>query len=68
MSTNMAERTRLNAGDKCPNCNRGVIGVVKTEVFGANRHRHLACRACNFRPSPSKIIVPLEFAPRRNPG
>lgn len=65
MSTDMAERTRLNAGDKCPNCKRGVIGVLNSKIHGDNRYRYLGCRACNFQPTPNKLIVPLAFAPAR---
>lgn len=52
-------------GDDCPQCVVGVIGVIKSVVFGKYRHRYIGCRACGYRPENNKQIVPVEYAPER---
>ena len=45
----------------------GRLGVYSTHVRGDVRTQYLRCRVCGARPADNKAIVPLNYAPRRQP-
>lgn len=61
----MADDTRANSGDACPCCLNGTILVKRSVIIGENRVRTLRCGTCGYEPKPSKIVIPLKYAPPR---
>jgi len=60
-----ANPSPLRSGDPCPECHTGRIQVVNSKVVGESRVQYTGCRRCGFRPVFNKVIIPLQFAPRR---
>lgn len=53
----------MKSGDICPNCKRGVIGIVSSQSRGDFQARYLRCSCCNHR---GKSVVRSEEIRRRN--
>lgn len=66
MSTTLEKLIVAASGDKCPRrgC-KGRLQVIRTEVHDTHRMRFIGCRECGYRPVKNKLIVPIQYAPRR---
>lgn len=50
---------------RCAKCKTRRYQIVNSFVAGELRICYIGCRGCGHRPSPNKLIIPLDFAPRR---
>jgi len=40
------ERTQRKSGDKCPNCDEGVLAVYASRRFGKVQAQYMRCNRC----------------------
>lgn len=67
MRARMVLTHKPQSGDAC-GCNGcvGYLRVANSYVVESTRIRLLACNLCRWRPADNKILVPLQYAPRRS--